>query len=428
MRLCLFMFFLVSIVFSHGINAQIQPDSVYVLSIDGTIELGLAQYVVRGLELARQDNAAVLLEINTFGGRVDAATEIRDLIFRMETPVVAFVRDRAISAGALITISAPHIAMAPGSTIGAAEPRPTDEKTVSYMRAEFESTAQRYDRDSKIAGAMVDASVSIEGLVDQGKLLTLTANSALENGYTDIISNYRNQVLEHFEFDNLPIVEIERNWAERLAGFVTDPTASQILLTLGFLGIIVELISPGWGVPGTIGIVAMGLFFGGRILSGLAGLEVVILFALGIILLIVEIFVIPGFGVAGILGLAGIFGSIFLSFNNFYLALSSLVIALLATIIILIIFWKRFSKSNAWRRFILLTREDQKSGYQGVKDYRFLVEKTGITESPLRPAGIARIDNQRYDVVSDGGFVATNTRIKVVLVEGNRIVVVPETD
>ena len=116
--------------------AQQPPTRVYVLSIDGTIELGLAQYVMRGLEMAKQDQAAVLLEINTFGGRVDAATEIRDMILRMDTPVIAFIRERAISAGALIAIAAPHIAMAPGSTIGAAQPQPTDEKTVSFLRAE----------------------------------------------------------------------------------------------------------------------------------------------------------------------------------------------------------------------------------------------------------------------------------------------------
>ncbi|NMB38040.1 MAG: nodulation protein NfeD [Firmicutes bacterium] len=423
LHLLLVIFAFSTVLTNQVVQAQTQPKSVYVLSIDGTIELGLAQYVVRGLELAKANDAAVLLEINTFGGRVDAAVEICDLIFRMETPVIAFIRERAISAGALIAISAPHIAMAPGSTIGAAEPQPLDEKTVSFVKAEFASSAERNGKDPKIAEAMVDADIAIEGLVDKDKILTLTAVSALKHGYTDIISSYRTQVLDHYGLADLEIVEIDRNWAESVAGFVTEPTVSQLLLTLGFLGLVVELITPGWGIPGTIGVVSMALFFGGRILSGLAGFEVVLFFLLGLVLLCLELFVIPGFGIVGILGLASIFGSIFLSFKDFYMALSSIIIALIITVIIIILFWNKFRKSSAWRRFVLVTREDKDLGYHGVKDYSSLLGKTGVAISPLRPAGTVIIDNQRYDVVSDGGFIAADTEIKVVFTEGNRIIV-----
>ncbi|MDI9420498.1 MAG: nodulation protein NfeD [Firmicutes bacterium] len=403
--------------------AQQPPTQVHVITVDGTVELGLSQYVLRGLKQAQRDQAAVLLEINTFGGRVDAATEIRDHILRMETPVIAFVRERAISAGALIAIAAPHIAMAPGSTMGAAEPRPLEQKNVSYMRAEFAATAQRHGRDASIAAAMVDADVVIDGLVGPGKLLTLTAQDAVEVGYADLLTNYRTEVLAHYQLDHLPVVEIERNWAERLAGFVTEPTVSQILLILGFLGIIVELLSPGLGLPGVIGVSAMGLFFGGRILAGLAGMEVVVLFVLGILMLIAEIFIIPGFGIVGLLGLISILASIFLSFDNFTAALTSLAITLAVTVVIIVILWKRFTKSRAWSRFVLLTREEKSKGYQGVRDYSDLVGKTGVTLSVLRPAGIVKIGDQRYDVVSDGDFIANNTMVKVVHVEGNRIVV-----
>jgi len=403
--------------------AQQPPTRVYVLSIDGTIELGLAQYVMRGLEMAKQDQAAVLLEINTFGGRVDAATEIRDMILRMDTPVIAFIRERAISAGALIAIAAPHIAMAPGSTIGAAQPQPTDEKTVSFLRAEFAATALRNNRDPDIAAAMVDADVFIQGLISPGKLLTLTANDAWVYGYADLVTDYRHDVLAHFNLNKLPIVEIERNWAERLAGFVTDPIVSQILLILGFLGIVVELFTPGLGVPGFVGLLSMSLFFGGRILGGLAGFEVVALFVLGIILLLLEIFVIPGFGIVGLLGLTSILASMILSFDNFTQALTSLTIALIVTIVIIVLFWRRFRHSKAWSRFVLTTREDKHQGYQGVKDYSALVGKQGVAISPLRPAGIVKIDDQRYDVVSSGDFIPVNSKVKVVFVEGNRIVV-----
>lgn len=409
-------------------SAQLVPAQVYVISVDGTVELGLSQYVLRGLKQAQQDRAAVILEINTFGGRVDAAVEIRDYILRMETPVIAFVRERAISAGALIAIASPQIAMAPGSTLGAAEPRPLDPKNVSYMRAEFSATAQRHGRDPNIAAAMVDADIVVDGLVGPGQLLTLTAQDALKYGYADLLTNYRTEVLAHYQLDHLPVVEIERNWAERLAGFVTDPTVSQILLIIGFLGIIIELLSPGLGLPGVIGVMAMGLFFGGRILAGLAGLEVVALFVLGIIMLIAEIFFIPGFGLVGVLGLISILASIFLSFDNFTAALTSLAITLAVTIAIIVILWKRFTRSRAWSRFVLLTREERSLGYQGVRDYSELLGQTGVTVSALRPAGIVKIGDQRYDVVSDGDFIPNDTKVKVVYVEGNRIVVTEVRD
>ncbi len=409
-------------------SAQIQPKQVYVISVDGTIELGLTQYVTRGLELAKANDAAVLLEISTFGGRVDAATEIRDLIFRMETPVIAFIRERAISAGSLIALAAPYVVMAPGSTIGAAEPQPLNAKNLSFVKAEFESTAERNGKDPRIAAAMVDADIAIEGLVNQGEILTLTANTALEYGYADIVTNYRSQVLANYNLANLEIVEVNRNWAEFIAGFVTEPTVSQILLILGFLGMVVELITPGWGIPGTVGVVSMALFFGGRILSGLAGFEVVMFFILGLVLLFIELFVTPGFGVIGILGLASIFGSIVMSFNNLYVALTSIIIALAVTILIMALFWNRFRKSNAWRRFILFTKEEKTLGYRGVPDYSNLVDKTGQSLTPLRPAGTVVIDNQRYDVVSDGGFIPANKEVKVVVAKGNRIVVTQVTD
>ena len=429
-HVCLLLAVLFFSLFAGGeaVSAQLEPTKVYVLTVDGTIELGLSQYVLRGLKQAQQEQAAVLIEINTFGGRVDAAVEIRDFILRMETPVIAFVRERAISAGALIAIAAPHIAMAPGSTIGAAEPRPLDEKNVSFLRAEFSSTARRNNRDPDIAAAMVDADIKIEGLVESGKLLTLTAHDALELGYADLLSSYRADVVAHYQLDQLPIIEIERNWAERLAGFVTDPMVSQLLLIVGFLGILIELFSPGFGLPGVIGVLAMGLFFGGRILAGLAGFEVVVLFILGIIMLILEVFVVPGFGIVGILGLLSAFASIFLSFDNFAAALTSITITLVVVIVMIVLLWRRFQRSSAFKRFVLLTREEKDLGYHGVKDYSHLVGQTGVTVSTLRPAGIVRIGDQRYDVVSDGTFIPNNTKVKVVFVEGNRIVVTELTD
>ena len=399
------------------------PAAVYLLPIEGAIEPGLAEFVARVLREAEADDAVVLIEINTFGGRVDAATEIRDLIGRMNSPVIAFVRDRAWSAGALITLAAPNVAMAPGSSIGAAEPQPMDEKAVSALRAEFEATAARHGRDPGIAGAMVDADVAIDGIIEEGKILTLSADRAAELGFTDTIARTRTEVLDFFGYADLPVVEFEPNWAERIARMITEPTISSLLLTIGFLGLLAEITSPGWGVPGTAGILALILFFGGRLVTGLAGMEVIILFLAGLVLIGLEVFVIPGFGVAGVLGISGIFISILRSFASIEAALYSMLFALAGSIVFVVVFWGRFSRSGPWKRLVLGTSEHKDLGYMGPKTYVDLVGKVGQTITPLRPSGTAVIDGDRYDVVSEGGFLSANVSVKVVKIEGSRVVV-----
>ena len=397
---------------------------VYSIPIQGEIEPGLADFVARALATAERENAVLLIEVNTFGGRVDAATEIKDMLVRANVPVIAYVSERAWSAGALITLAAPRIVMAPGSSIGAAEPRPMDEKTVSALRAEFESTAERTGRDKKIAAAMVDADVAIEGLVEKGKILTLSAREALDYGYADLIAANRQTVLLHFGYDDYELIQLTPHWAERIARFLTNSTVSSLLLTLGFLGLVFEITSPGWGVPGTGGIIALLLFFGGRYVTGLAGFEEIGLFILGLLLLALEIFVIPGFGLAGILGIIGMISSIILSFGNVQAALTSLFIALSVSIVAFALLWKRIKKSKVWQRLILSHTESKEEDYEGTPSGpQKLVGKEGTALTPLRPSGTVIIDNERYDVVSEGGFVNANSTVQVIAVEGTRIVV-----
>lgn len=396
---------------------------VYAVPIRGEIEPGLAAFIARGLTLAERNNAVLLLEINTFGGRVDAATEIKDLLFKAKVPVIAYVSERAWSAGALIALAAPQVAMAPGSSIGAAEPRPMDEKTVSALRAEFESTAGRAGRNPRVAGAMVDADLAIEGLVEKGKILTLSADDAVEWGIADVLANSRHEVLVHFGYDNYELIPLTPHWAERIARFVTTSTVSSLLLTLGFLGLIFEITTPGWGVPGTGGLIALALFFGGRYVTGLAGFEEIGLFILGILLLAMEIFVIPGFGLAGILGIIAVVVSVVLVFGNLQAALTSLFIALSVSIVAIILLWKRIQQGHFWQRLVLSHTESKDEGYSAPADFSHLLGHEGLTLTPLRPAGTVVIDGIRCDVVSEGGFIAENSLIEVVLLEGTRIVV-----
>ncbi|HAN95541.1 MAG TPA: peptidase S14, partial [Firmicutes bacterium] len=291
------------------------------------------------------------------------------------------------------------------------------------LRAEFEAAAERWGRDRRLAAAMVDASVVVEGLSEAGKILTLSAQDALDYGMADLMAGSVHEALVLSGYDVYELVELKPHWAENIARFLTNSTISSLLLTLGFLGLIFEITTPGWGVPGTAGLICLGLFFGGRYVAGLLGWEAILLFLVGLLLLLLELFVIPGFGIAGILGILGVFGSIILAFGDLQTALINLSIVLVVTIAAVILLWKRLSQSRLWKRLVLSHSESPQAGYRAPADLSHLVGKQGVAITPLRPSGTCVIDGQRYDVVSDGGFVKAHTRVEVVLTEGTRVVV-----
>ncbi|HHV63186.1 MAG TPA: nodulation protein NfeD [Firmicutes bacterium] len=397
---------------------------VYVINIEGTIEPGLAAYVKRAMGLAEQNGVeALVFEIDTFGGRVDAATEIRDLILDTPIPTIGFVKGRAWSAGALITLATTHIAMAPSASIGAAEPRPVDEKTISALRAEFEATAEARGRDARIAAAMVDKDIEIKGLVGKGKILTMAAKDAEARGFIDFVGTDRKAVLKHFGYGGAYVKVIPVSWSETLARYITDPLVSSILLTIGFLGLVFEVLTPGWGIPGTTGVIALALFFGGRLVAGIAGWEVVLLFTAGFLLLLLEIFVIPGFGVAGVAGIGALLASIFLSFGNVRDAAFAIAFALVLTVLVVALTAKYLNKTRLWRGIILDVREATANGYvsgPGRQDY---LGRVGRALTVLRPAGIVQFGDEKLDAVSEGEYIPAGSIVRVVKVEGSKLIV-----
>jgi membrane-bound serine protease (ClpP class) len=423
-------------------SAQTARPVVYVVPITGVIDLGLAPFVSRVLEEAAEAQAAaVILDINTFGGRVDAAVLIRDALLQARVRTVAFVNRRAISAGALISLAAETIAMAEGGTIGAATPvemgapggpaQPVAEKTVSYMRKEFRATAESRKRPPLLAEAMVDADVEIPGVIDKGKLLTLTTVEALQHQLADVRANSLTAVLQALDLAGAEVRTASPTWAETLVRFLTHPVVSSLLMTLGILGLIVEIRTPGFGIPGALGIMSLGLFFWGHWLVRLAGWEELLLVGAGLVLLALEVFVIPGFGLPGILGLTALLGGLGLSLvgagatwetiltSMGWVALS-LLLALASSLALL-----RVLPRLPWGRRLILETE-LLAGTAGASapahEQRWL-GKSGTTVTPLRPAGIAHLDDERVDVVSDGEFIEAGQPIEVIRVDGNRIVV-----
>jgi membrane-bound serine protease (ClpP class) len=413
---------------------------VYVVPIDGTIDLGLAPLLSRTLREAEAAGAAaVVLNINTFGGRVDAAVAMRDSLLNSRLRTIAYVNQRAISAGALISLACTTIVMTPGGTLGAAMPvmagageaQPVAEKTVSYVRKEFRATAETRGRPPEFAEAMVDADVEIPGVVEKGKLLTLTAAEAIAHKVADHTAPTLEEALDRVGIAGADLRWQSQTWAESVVRFLTDPIVSSLLMSLGLLGVFIEIRTPGFGVAGALGLAALGLFFWGHWIVQLAGWEELLLFSGGTVLLLVEAFVLPGFGIAGIAGIFAIIGGLSLALVGagatvaiVVSALGRVALALLLAMVAGLALLRLLPKLPFGRDLVLDEEMDATKGYTSPppEDARWL-GRTGTTDSPLRPAGIATIDGMRVDVVSDGNFIDAGAPVVVVRVDGNRIVV-----
>ena len=398
---------------------------VVVVPIAGTIDDGMAHLVARAVDQARAEHAAaIVLDVNTFGGLVSAGTEIRDDLLASPVPVYAWVDRRAWSAGALVTLAASRIAIAPGASIGAAEPIPATPKTVSALRAEFESTAAREHRVPAIAGAMVDATLEVPGYKTAGHILTLTADDALRARYADAIAPTLDDALAGFGLAHATTESVGYTFAERVARFATDPAVSGILLSLGFLGLLIEMQTL-HGIAGTIGVLSLGLFFGTHVYDGFSNGVVIALALAGVVGILIELHVFPGHGVSGFVGIVFLLAAVVLAFGLpfVFVAAQSLATAIVLTAIVFALVVRAVPENAFLRR--LAFSETQGSEYVASADHRTLVGRDGWATSYLRPAGFASIDGQRIDVLTEGDFVPAGSAVIVTRVEGARIFVRP---
>jgi membrane-bound serine protease (ClpP class) len=425
---------------SSRIAAQPARPVVYVASINGIIDLGLAPFVARTVREAQQAGAAaVLLDINTHGGRLDAAVAMRDTLVTAPIRTIAFVNHRAISAGALIALASETIVMVRGGTIGAAtpvisggsEPHAADEKSVSYVRKEFGATAELRGRPPEFAEAMVDADVEIANVVAQGKLLTLTSSEALAHNVAELTADTLPEALDAAGLRDADIRRISQTWAETFVRFLTNPIVSSLLMTIGLLGILVEIRTPGFALPGAVGLLSLGLFFWGHWIVQLAGWEELLLVGAGAILLGVEVFVIPGFGVPGIAGIVALVTGLAMTLTGagatgavIVAALGRVAVSILLALLAGVALLRTLPRLPFGRRLVLGSNMQAAQGYASPPAGDHLqLGHTGTALSPLRPAGIADIDGARVDVVSEGSFIPVGATIEVVRVDGNRIVV-----
>ncbi|MEA2510808.1 MAG: hypothetical protein QOJ59_295 [Thermomicrobiales bacterium] len=454
-----------ALLLGEGARAQDGPGAVYVVAITGEIDLGLAPYLDRVLgEAAEADAAAVLLEIDTPGGRLDAVLQMRDALLGSDVRTIAFVDRTAFSAGALIAIACESIFMAPGAVMGAATPvdagsgDTASEKVVSAVRSTFRTTAETRGRDPRVAEAMVDPDVAIDGLVEQGKLLTLTTTEAQAWGYADGVANNRAELLSAAGLGGARVVETSPGVAEEAVRFLTNPVVASLLFTLGMLMIVGDFLVEGVGVPALIGVVMIAAFFWGHQLAGLSGWEDIALVVLGLALIAVELFVVPGFGVAGVLGIAALLGGMFLAMlgrdirtpeqieRAGFAVMATLVLFLLGLIALLVLIPRTTRlgglvlrsqvggtsaamarKPGGWLRLFgggaPLASDRLPTVPASPPAVRSLTGATGLAVTDLRPSGAAEVGGHRVDVVTEGEFVRAGEQIVIVRDEGYRRVV-----
>ncbi|MFC2134887.1 nodulation protein NfeD [Bacteroidota bacterium] len=418
-----------------------QSGKVYIAKIEGDIDLGLTPYVKRVVSQAEESLAdAIIFKINTFGGRVDAATQIKDAILNSKIKTIAFIDKRAISAGSLIALSCQHVVMVGGASIGATTVvdqtgQKQAEKYQSYMRSEMRATAEKNGRRTDIAEGMVDERVIIEGLVDSTQLITLTSEEALKYGITDHVLSSIDEVLEVYNLKDAELITEAESWAESVLRFLNNPIISSLLIMIGLVGLFTEVKTPGWGLPGTMGVLALLIFFGAGYLLEIASVIEIIIFAAGVILLLVEIFVIPGFGIFGVLGIVMMVAGLFLGlisdfpiidFDLVSAAIIQLAVSFVMTFILIYLLSKVLPKTRIWNRLILQENIITKSGYTSKPDLDHLIGKRGLALTDLRPSGTAVINKKRIDVVTGGEYILKDAKVIVKSVEGSKVEVEEE--
>lgn len=466
MKTRIFLLFFLELFLSYGnlyAKTKVEPQLQRILQVNLRKEVNSVTWmeIRKGLDKAVSSKYdAVLINMNTYGGEVLYADSIRTAILNAPMPVYVFINNNAASAGALISIACDKIFMRTSATIGAstvvdATGAAAPDKYQSYMRGIIRATAEAQGRDTlvangdtiitwhrnpKIAEAMVDPDIAIVGIIDSSKVLTFTANEALANGYCDGITESASELITKYlgiKDYNLDVFHLG-SW-DRLKGELMSNALRAILIMLIIGGIWFELQAPGIGLPSLVSLIAAVFFFAPLYMDGLAQNWEIILFVIGFVLLFIEVFVIPGFGIAGISGiLAMMFGltaalidNATFEFSNsgFSAAAGPLLLVSLSIITaVLLSLWltsRIGSKNSLLQRVALTSVQNVSEGFVGIpEEITTLTDKTGIADTMLRPSGKVRIDEKMYDAMSEFGYIDKGEAVRVTRSESGQVYVV----
>ncbi|NVK84435.1 MAG: nodulation protein NfeD [Cytophagia bacterium] len=411
---------------------------VFLMEIRGDIDPRMNRYVDLALTQATEESAdLIIIEMDTYGGAVTDANDIRTRILEYEKPVWVYIGNDAASAGALISIACDSIYMVPGANIGAAtvvngtDGMAAPDKYQSYMRGIMRSTAEKNGRDPLIAEGMVDDRVEIEGVTEAGKVITFTTSEAIANGYCEAEVASVQDILEKNEIVDYELIQYELPASEKVIAFFLNPVISGLLILVITAGIFFELQTPGVGFPLAAAGVALVLYLVPYYLNGLAANWEIAVFFIGLILIALEIFVIPGFGVAGIAGIVCVVGSlIFMMLGNDIFdfeyvpageitkAATAVGAGVFGSMLLLIILGYRFTESKMFQRVALVATQKKDEGYIATFYKEDMVGKEGMAVTILRPSGRVEIDDEIYDAYTRGEYVERGTKVVVVSQQG----------
>ena len=416
---------------------------VYQFDIKEMIAPPVWRTTKQAIETAMEENAdIILIHMNTYGGTLDDADSIRTKILNSKIPVYVFIDKNAASAGALISIACDSIYMAPGSSIGAAtvvnqKGEQMPDKYQSYMRSMMRATAEAKGRNVDIAQAMVDPKVDVPGISDSGQVLTFTVSEAIEYNFCEGKADNIEEVLKLAGIENYEIVEHQISANDKIIGWLIHPAVSGILIMIILGGIYFELQTPGIGFPIAAAALAALLYFAPLYIEGLANNWEILIFIVGLVLIAVEIFAIPGFGIAGVLGIMLMVTGLTLSmvdsigpgvfdydFSKLVKAFFIVIIASFISIVGSIMLSKQLFTSTTFGNLALSKTQDADEGYtSATEDYTAMINKKGISRTILRPAGKIEIEGDLYDAVALTSYINKDEKVIVVDYHNAQLVV-----
>lgn len=423
-----------------SLTSLMAQQKILVMEIKDVIDPRMHRYVDLALmEAGLMKADVVIIEMDTYGGILTDAKEIVDKIMHFKKPVWVFINSDAASAGALISIACDSIYMAPGASIGAAtvvdgDGQKAPDKYQSYMRSIMRSTAEENGRDPRIAEGMVDEEIEIKGIKEKGQIITFSTSEALQNGFCEARVESIEEILKRNGVNNFTIRKFELGLAEKIISIVLNPFISSILILIIIAGIYFEMQTPGLGFAGLAALVALVLYLVPYYLNGLAANWEIIAFFIGLGLIAVEIFVLPGFGVAGISGIALTVGSLFLiminndAFDFEFVAMNDLMYALAAALggtlggmILLLVAGSKLPDTRFFKHVALTDTQNRSEGYVSFQISGSLLGKTGTAETVLRPSGKVMIDGKMYDAYTRGDYIQKGQAVEVISEEGSSL-------
>ena len=432
-----------AISFAQNIDSSISMKRIYQLDIKEEIAPPIWHLTQKAFEEAKKENYdIVLIHMNTYGGMVDAADSIRTTILNSKIPVYILIDNNAASAGALISIACDSIYMVSGANIGAAtvvnqtgEAMP--DKYQSYMRSMMRSTAEAKGRDPQIAQAMVDPRIKIPGIIDSGMVLTFTTSEAIKHQFCQAEVSGIKDLLTRAGVEQYEIYKQELKISDKIIRLLINPVVSGILVMLIVGGLYFELQSPGIGFPLGASIIAAILYFAPLYLEGLVENWEIVLFFVGVILLAIEIFVVPGFGFFGVSGIVLIFTSLALAMVdndgfNFTLPdvtsiINALILVSFSSLLGLVSSYylsKKLFATNSMFNLALSTSQQRNEGFGiDIEDYKRVIGEVGIAQTVLRPSGKIKVENEFFDAVSVSGFIDKGEQVKVLSYENAQLLV-----